>query len=199
MRFCTAFFAAALTLFPFAVSAQQAPAAEALTAVGPGTFVGVVEAQVTLLVDAIDPASRTLVLKDAKGEKMVIAASDLVKNFAQIKVGDSIVTSYTQSLEMTLMKGGGALRERVESSSADSAKPGDKSAGYVSKEVAFIADVTAVDRKKQIITLRGATKTVRLKINDPEQLKMIHKGDQIEGVFAQAVAVSVVPATAKKK
>ena len=200
MRIRTALATAALVaLLPFAVSAQQAPATEALTAVGPGQFVGVVESQVSLVVEAIDPASRGIVLKDAQGEKMAIIASDAVKNFDQIKVGDKVVASYTQGLEMTLKKGGGMLRERVESSSAGSAKPGDKPAAYVTNEVAFVADVTAVDRKKQTITLRGAKKTVKLKIRDPEQLKLISKGDQVEGVYAQAVAVSVVSAPAKAK
>ena len=200
MRIRTAVATAALVaLLPFAVSAQQAPATEALTAVGPGQFVGVVESQVSLVVEAIDPASRGIVLKDAQGEKMAIIASDAVKNFDQIKVGDKVVASYTQGLEMTLKKGGGMLRERVESSSAGSAKPGDKPAAYVTNEVAFVADVTAVDRKKQTITLRGAKKTVKLKIRDPEQLKLISKGDQVEGVYAQAVAVSVVSAPAKAK
>ncbi|WP_300341511.1 hypothetical protein [Accumulibacter sp.] len=200
MRIRTAIATAALVaLFPFAVSAQQTPATEALTAVGPGKFVGVVESQVSLVVEAIDPASRGIVLKDANGEKMAIIASDAVKNFDQIKVGDKVVASYTQGLEMTLKKGGGALRERVESSSAGSAKPGDKPGAYVVNEVAFIADVTAVDRKKQTITLRGAERTVKLKIKDPEQLKLISKGDQVEGMYAQAVAVSVVPAGAKAK
>ena len=200
MRIRTALATAALVaLLPFAVSAQQAPATEALTAVGPGQFVGVVESQVSLVVEAIDPASRGIVLTDAKGEKMAIIASDAVKNFDQIKVGDKVVASYTQGLELTLKKGGGMLRERVESGSAGSAKPGDKPAAYVTNEVAFIADVTAVDRKKQTITLRGAKKTVTLKIKNPEQLKLISKGDQVEGVYAQAVAVSVVSAAAKAK
>ena len=200
MRIRTAVATAALVaLLPFAVSAQQAPATEALTAVGPGQFVGVVESQVSLVVEAIDPASRGIVLTDAKGEKMAIIASDAVKNFDQIKVGDKVVASYTQGLELTLKKGGGMLRERVESGSAGSAKPGDKPAAYVTNEVAFIADVTAVDRKKQTITLRGAKKTVTLKIKNPEQLKLISKGDQVEGVYAQAVAVSVVSVAAKAK
>ncbi|MBN8443757.1 MAG: hypothetical protein J0M28_18960, partial [Thauera sp.] len=63
----------------------------------------------------------------------------------------------------------------------------------------FVADVQQVDRKNQTVTLRGATRTVRLKIKDPEQLKLIKKGDQVEGVYAEAVAVSVVPAPAKGK
>jgi len=200
MRIRTAVATAALVaLLPFAASAQQAPATEALTAVGPGQFVGVVESQVSLVVEAIDPASRGIVLTDAKGERMAVIASDAVKNFDQIKVGDKVVASYTQGLELTLKKGGGMLRERVESGSAGSAKPGDKPAAYVTNEVAFIADVTAVDRKKQTITLRGAKKTVTLKIKNPEQLKLISKGDQVEGVYAQAVAVSVVSVAAKAK
>jgi Cu/Ag efflux protein CusF len=67
------------------------------------------------------------------------------------------------------------------------------------KEVTFVADVQQVDRKNQTVTLRGAVKTVRLKIKDPEQLKLIKKGDQVEGVFAEAVAISVVPAPGKAK
>ena len=65
--------------------------------------------------------------------------------------------------------------------------------------MAFIADVQQVDRKKQTVTLRGALKTVTLKVKDPEQLKLINKGDQVEGMYAEAIAVAVVPAGAKAK
>ena len=199
MRIRAALATAALALFPFAVSAQQPAVAEGMTAVAPGKFAGVVEAKVTLVVDSIDKASRSVVLKNAKGETMKVVAGDEVKNFDQIKVGDNVVASYTQGLVMTLKKGGGALRERIDSSEKGSAAAGEKSAGYEVKEVTFVADVQQVDRKNQTVTLRGAVKTVRLKIKDPEQLKLIKKGDQVEGVFAEAVAISVVPAPGKAK
>ena len=79
------------------------------------------------------------------------------------------------------------------------AAAGQKPAGYEAKEVAFVADVQQVDLKKQTVTLRGAKKTLTLKIKDPEQLKLISKGDQVEGVFAEAIAIAVVPAPAKAK
>jgi Cu/Ag efflux protein CusF len=199
MRIRAALATAALALFPLAVSAQQPAVAEGMTAVAPGKFAGVVEAKVTLVVDSIDKASRSVVLKNAKGETMKVVAGDEVKNFDQIKVGDNVVASYTQGLVMTLKKGGGALRERIDSSEKASAAPGEKPAGYEVKEVTFVADVQQVDLKNQTVTLRGAVRTVRLKIKDPEQLKMIKKGDQIEGVFAEAVAISVVPAPGKTK
>jgi hypothetical protein len=95
MRIRAALATAALALFPFAVSAQQPAVAEGMTAVAPGKFAGVVEAKVTLVVDSIDKASRSVVLKNAKGETMKVVAGDEIKNFDQIKVGDNVVASYT--------------------------------------------------------------------------------------------------------
>jgi hypothetical protein len=145
MRIRAALATAALALFPLVVSAQQPAVAEGLTAVAPGKFAGVVEAKVTLVVDSIDKASRSVVLKNAKGETMKVVAGDEVKNFDQIKVGDNVVASYTQGLVMTLKKGGGALRERIDSSEKGSAAAGEKPAGYEVKEVTFVADVQQVD------------------------------------------------------
>ena len=56
MRIRAVLAAAALALMPLVASAQQPAVAEGLTAVGPGKFAGVVEARVTLVVDAIDKA-----------------------------------------------------------------------------------------------------------------------------------------------
>ncbi|ACV33488.1 hypothetical protein [Accumulibacter sp.] len=139
MRLCTALATAALALMPLAVSAQQAPAAEALTAVAPGKFAGMIEAKVTLVVESIDKATRGVVLKDAKGDQIKIVAGDEVKNFDQIKVGDNVIATYTQGLVITLKKGGGALRERIDSGETASAAKGEKPAGYEVKEVTFVA------------------------------------------------------------
>lgn len=119
---------AALLLSPFAVAAQEPAAqpavAQGLVAVAPGQFAGIVEARVTLAVEAIDQAGRTIVLKDTKGEQSKFVVGDQVKNFAQIKVGDLVVISYSQELLMTLRKGGGQLRERIDSGQQGAAAPG---------------------------------------------------------------------------
>ena len=47
------------------------------------------------------------------------------------------------------------MRERVESTDAASAKPGEMPAGAQAKTVQEIADVTAVDKKSGMVTLRG--------------------------------------------
>ena len=199
MRFRSALAATVLAFSPLATFAQAAPAAEALTAIAPGKFAGMIEATVTLAVESIDKATRRIILKNPDGDQLKIVAGNEVKNFDQIKVGDNVVATYTQGLVMTLKKGGGALRERVDSGETASAAKGEKPGGYEFKEVTFVADVQAVDLKKQTVTLRGAKRTVDRKIKDPEQLKLIKKGDQVEGVYAEAVAISVVPAPVKAK
>ena len=189
---------AALTLIPLSALAQQ-PTAEGVTLVGPGKFAGVFEEKATSTVESIDKASRSITLVRANGQKVIVVAGDEVKNFDQIKVGDKVVARHTQALVLELKKGGAGVRERSVSSDQGSAKPGEKPAAYEATKVNFVADVQKVDVKKQIVTLRGVERTVQLKVKDPEQIKLIKKGDQVEGVYAEAVAISVEAAPAKAK
>ena len=189
---------AALALLPFAAFAEQ-PSAEAVSVTGPGQFAGVVEETLTSTIESIDPAARSVVLKRANGEKLTLLAGDKIKNFGQLQVGDQVTTRHTQALVLELKKGGAGIRERVESGEQGSSKPGEKPAGFDQKQVAFVADVQKIDLKKGVVTLRGVSRTLKLKINDPEQLKLIKKGDQVEGVYAEAIAISVSAAPAKAK
>lgn len=186
----------ALAILPLTVGAQSV--IDGVKLVGPGRFAGSVEETATLSVTSIDPATRIIGLKRANGEPLEIVAGPEIKNFDQIKVGDNVTSRHTLALVMELVKGGNGIRERVESSDSGSSKPGEKPEAYAAKKIAFVANVQKVDKKKQVVTLLGATNnTVLLKVKDPEQLKLIKKGDQIEGVYAEAVSISVETAPAK--
>jgi Cu/Ag efflux protein CusF len=152
--------------------------------------------RITATVEAIDAARRLVTLKGPEGNSFVVQAGPEVKNFNQVKVGDLVVVRYVEALTLELKKGSGGIRERVEREGAAAAKPGEKPAGVVGRTVTVIADVIAVDAAKQSIRLRGPQRTVDLKVKDPEQLKLIKVGDQIEATFTEAVAVSVEPAAA---
>ena len=60
-----------------------------------------------------------------------------------------------------------------------------------------VADVVKIDAEKQIVTLRGPKRTVELRVRDPEQLKNISVGDQVEATFMEATALSLQPAEKK--
>jgi hypothetical protein len=61
--------------------------------------------------------------------------------------------------------------------------------------VTVLADVVAVDPKKSTITLKGpAGNTVELNVQNPDHFKVVKKGDQVEAVYTEALAISVTPA-----
>jgi hypothetical protein len=103
-----------------------------------------------------------------------------VKNFDQIKVGDKVVAQYLQALTLELKKGPG-LRQRTEREAATRAKPGEKPAGAVARQVTIVADVIEVNPEKKLITLKGPkNNTVDLEVRNPDHLKVVKKGDQVE-------------------
>lgn len=177
----------------------QKPAVDAGTVTkttpGKGTTANVV--RVTASVEAIDPATRVVTLKGPRGNLVDVTAGPEVRNFDQIKVGDFVVVRYMESLTLELKKGGGGIRERSEKQDTARAQPGESPAGGASRQITVIADVVAVDPKKMIVTLRGPKRTVDLKLRDPEQIKLVKVGDQVEATYIQAAAISVEPAPKK--
>jgi hypothetical protein len=64
------------------------------------------------------------------------------------------------------------------------------------------AHIVDVNPATQVVTLKGPQRTVELKVKDPEQFKLVRKGDQVEATFTEAVAIALTsaakPAEAKK-
>jgi hypothetical protein len=153
--------------------------------------------KLTATIVAINPATRAITLKDAQGKEVTLTAGPDVKNFAQMKVGDLVNAGYVEALTLELKKGGGKAVARTEQTGAVAAKPGERPAGTVGRQVTIVADVIDIDAATQTVTLRGPQRTVALKVRDPEQFKLIAKGDQVEATYTEAVAIEVTPAAKK--
>jgi hypothetical protein len=69
--------------------------------------------------------------------------------------------------------------------------------------VTIVADVVNVDATAKTVSLKGPKgNVVDLNVQDPEQLKLVKKGDKVEATYTQALAISMVgaaPAAAEKK
>lgn len=187
------------TLFVLATAcgvalAQPAPSGGAAVATAPGKAVVVETMKVAATVTAIDKATRAVALKGPKGNEFAVTAGPDVKNFDQIKVGDQVTLEYVEALSLQLKKGGGAPVARTTQAGAAAAKPGERPAGAVGQQVTVVADVVDVNPATQVVTLKGPQRTVELKVRDPEQFKLVKKGDQIEATYTEAVAIAVTPA-----
>lgn len=187
--------ALSLTLAAGTVAAQTppAPAAGGVVATAPGKAAAAEVVKIAATVTAIDKASRAITLKGAKGNELSVIAGPEVKNFDQIRVGDMVSLEYVEALSLELKKGGGAAVARTEKAGAAAAKPGEKPAGAVGRQVTVVADVVDVNAQTHVVTLKGPQRTVELKVRDPEQFKLIKKGDQVEATFTEAMAIMVTP------
>jgi hypothetical protein len=178
--------------------AQQAPVGAKITENAPGKVAMAEAVKVSALVTAIDKASRTVTLKGPQGNSFDVVAGDAVKNFAQIKVGDEVVVEYVRALTLEVKKSTG-IRERVDSADAVRAKPGEKPAGAVGRQVKIVADVIDVNPAAKTITVKGPKgNIVELDVKNPDHFKVVKKGDQIEANYVEAVALSVQPAKAAR-
>ena len=196
-----------LTIFAAAIAAgvstgvcAQAPTAQGgtMTATAPGKGVAANVVEITASVQAVNKAERTVTIKGPRGNVETVTVGPEVKNFDRIKVGDNVALRYVEALSLELKKGGTAPVARTDSAMGATAKPGEKPAAGVGRQIHVTANVVAVDASTQTVSLKGPTRTVDLHVADPEQFKLVKVGDQVEATYTEAVALSVEPATTKK-
>ena len=180
-------------LATFAIPAV-AQTGTAVVAKGPGVAGVAQTVKLTATITAIDAATRALTLKGPQGKEVTLTAGQEVKNFAQMKVGDQVNVEFVEALTLELKKGSTAPVARAEQAGASAAKPGERPAGAVGRQVTITAEVMNVDPKTQVVTLRGPQRTVELKVADPEQFKRVAKGDRVEATYTEALAIAVEPA-----
>jgi hypothetical protein len=179
---------------PLASIAQKKPEVAGAVSTAPGQAGAVAAVTAQGVIEAVDPKTREVKIKLANGETRTIVASEEVRNFDQIKVGDKLNVKYMEGATIELKKGGKAVVARTESSSMERAKPGEKPGGVAKREVKLVADVVAVDEKAKKVSVKNDKgEVIPVDVRDPEQLKLIKKGDQVEVTYVQAVAISLEP------
>ncbi len=187
------------TLLAAAVAAALALSAAAQTAPPKG---GVVQADYTMIratVVKVDLAAREVELKDEAGKAFTISVGEKVKNLDQLRPGDVVVASLTESIAYEVKAPGKGKPGESVVSSGDAGKPGQKPEGTAKTVTTKAVTVTAIDEKKPSITFRdakGATKT--LVVKEPSRLVGVKVGDVVEVTYTESLAYSVERAPAKK-
>jgi len=140
----------------------------------------------------IDPGSRSLTLQGANGNVVIVLVGQQVAGFEKLKVGDHVDALYKNALlvkaERVTGKGKG-IRERVDTQVYTPASGGFESA----RQVEVLATVQKIDRKRRLVTLRGAYQTQTLEVGPQVDLADVKVGDTIHAVFVSAAAVQVTP------
>ena len=172
--------------------AQNKPQAVVAVEAAPGVLKVAEGVQVQGKFKSVDQKTRQVIIVGPNGNEFKTTLGNEVKNFNQIKVGDIVTLTHVEIFVADIKKPSKVeIRERVETEKAVTAKLGDKPAAAIERQVAIVADVTAVDEKKGTLTVRGATRTLDIKVKDPKVLKGIKVGTQIETVVTEIIAIEV--------
>lgn len=175
-----------------AVAQQPGVAKGAAIASEPGKATAVRAVKISAQVVSIDKATRTVTLKGPKDNVVDVVAGDEVKNFDQIKLGDFVVARYAQALTLELRKTKAAGGDIAVQEEGARAQPGEKPGVAGARQITAIADVIGVDPKNSTITLKGPRgNVVTLNVQNPDQFKVVKKGDQVDVTYTEAVALSV--------
>jgi len=146
-----------------------------------------VEAQVV----SVNKKSREIKLKTDDGDTTSITAGKEVENFNNIKKGDWLKVRYYESLTLELKKHGGDPIVVSDTSDLVRAAPGAKPGAMTIDKVTARGTILKVDKKKQLVTVKGPQRTFDLHVQKKDVFDKLKKGDQIEATYVEAVAVSV--------
>jgi hypothetical protein len=178
------------------VMAQNKPQAIIAVDAGPGMLKALEGVQFQGKFKSVDPKTRKVVIVGPEGRELEAILGDEVKNFDKIKVGDIVTMNITKVIVSDVKVINNGIKEREETVSYSRAQAGEKPAGIIEHQVKIVADVIAIDAKKNIVTIKGPYKTVQVAVG-PEVLKGVKVGNQIEAIITQNIAVQVTAPPAK--
>jgi Cu/Ag efflux protein CusF len=163
-----------------------------LAAQQPVTKANVVTATATI--QAIDPKTRNVTLRNERGEEDTYSVSPAVTRFNELKVGDKIRMTYYESIVLQLLKPG----DKANPASAEAALTRAKGAlpgGTVATQEKRTVTVKSIDMAAPSITVTTEDgRTFTRRVENKANLEGVKPGDRIEITYTQAVLASVEPA-----
>jgi len=181
------FFAPAMIALFFATSAG----AQVPDSAKPDVVVAEV-VKLKAMVTAVDRVGRTVTLRSEDGDEIEIALSDQVKNFDQIKAGDTVTTTMYEATAIFVSEGrvpSGALNEEA----VQVVSPGEKPTGVTAYMIEITAVVEDIDAARHIMKLKGSEGHIRvLKVgSEVKNLAAVKKGDMLVVRHTEEVAIDV--------
>lgn len=163
---------------------------DSLHQTGPNTLEGRDAIEVQAEVLKVNKKTHEVTFKTESGDDVTVKAGDEIRNFNQIKKGDTLTVRYMESLVLELKRKDKAPNGIVSSTDIVRAAPGQKPTGMVVDHFSARGTITSVDKKAQSVTVKGPRRTVTLHVKDQSILDELKKGDQIEAKYTEALAVS---------
>jgi Cu/Ag efflux protein CusF len=145
----------------------------------------------TATIQAIDSTTRTITLRNEKGEEDSFQVGPEVQRFSELKVGDKVKMTYYESMVFQVRKPGEASNPEEETAALSRAKSALPAATLATQQKTTVT-VKAIDPQTQFVTVTTADgRTVSRRVQDPKNLQNLKVGDRIDITYTQALLTSV--------
>ena len=143
-------------------------------------------------VEAIDYDNRSIALAGADGKTEIFKVSSAVRNFNQIRKGDTVKVEYLTTIDVNVRQVGEPLAA-AEVVAVAAAPLGDKPGVVAVRTVEVLANVEAIDYTARTVTLVGL-RDMPVTIHVSPKLKSfdkVVKGNQVIFTYTESVTIEV--------
>lgn len=134
---------------------------------------------------SIDKATRMVTVRGEKGNDVKLHADENVTRFDQLKVGDQITATYTESLAVSIRKPGAPAPEKEKQSIV---RAEGQVAAKATREQTVSVSVQAIDLATSHLTVKGPEgNTISFKVQDKDQLRTLKVGDKVDITYTEAL------------
>ena len=145
---------------------------------------------VTATIEAIDKSARLLMLKGEKGNVVAVQAGEQVKRFNELKVGDKVSATYTESVAVSVRQPG---QPAPTSSSGVTTSTGAPGATAAARDTITVT-VLSVDKVHQSVSVkRKDGSEVSMRVENPKYLEAVKAGDTVDITYTRALLLEVAP------
>jgi Cu/Ag efflux protein CusF len=175
-RLATLFVVGALAALPARAAQDPKPITESVT--------------IQATIEAIDQTAKKVTLKGPKGNFVEVDASGLPR-LDQLKVGDVVTATYTESLAVHIRKPGDPAP--TAGSAAVTPRAGGPGATAAQQRTVSVV-VQAIDPKAPSVTVKTTDgRMLSFRIQDPKNLAGIKVGDTVDVTYTQALLLKADP------
>jgi hypothetical protein len=156
------------------------------------TVVAVGNAEARVAVEAVDYANRSIALRGPDGVTQIFLVSPSVRNFAQIKKGDTVHVDYSTRIVASVRKANTPPSTSV-TDAVQFAELGKKPGIVCTRNAQIEATVQAINYASRQMELRTAGGAIFAITADPKlkNLEAVHHGDQVIFDYVEAVSIRV--------
>lgn len=147
--------------------------------------------RITATVTGIDAARRRVTLVTPAGEKFTVTAGPEVVNFPQIRVGDQLLVTTAEEVEIRMAKPGEQALD-TSSAAAKLAPVGTKPSAKVGQSAQVVGTVSSIDLKRRKVALSfsdGSSET--FKVRDDIDLTRHRVGEQVVMRVTEVFAIEM--------